>query len=271
MQNGMLKGMVNSGERTLATGGVQRALAPTHKAMSASWWPQHWASGEDLHYPQTFGQLLIQSAKEAAAIARGEDVDFVLSAPRGYMSPELKATIDKVHKPSPDIAGVKEDLKEWADSLKLGNEDSPGGRTLRKALRVIEQQSDEIKSKRLHDRYYSGYHDEAFDEALRVIEQMEAVRRQDLRDFNRLQGDLSRAQARCEELERSAEGYRASYLIAHGERAEAQATIERLEGLMEGIARLANTDPWRTFDGMIQDMGQIDDLARSALAQGRGE
>jgi hypothetical protein len=124
---------------------------------------------------------------------------------------------------------------------------------------------------RLHDRYYSGYHDEAFDEALRVIEQMEAVRRQDLRDFNRLQGDLSRAQARCEELERSAEGYRASYLIAHGERAEAQATIERLEGLMEGIARLANTDPWRTFDGMIQDMGQIDDLARSALAQGRGE
>jgi hypothetical protein len=206
MQNGMLKGMVNSGERTLATGGVQRALAPTHKAMSASWWVGHWASGEDLHYPQTFGQLLIQSAKEAAAIARGEL--------------------------SPDVVRVKE---------------------------------------RLHDRYYSGYHDEAFDEALRVIEQMEAVRRQDLRDFNRLQGDLSRAQARCEELERSAEGYRASYLIAHGERAEAQATIERLEGLMEGIARLANTDPWRTFDGMIQDMGQIDDLARSALAQGRGE
>jgi hypothetical protein len=204
MQNGMLKGMVNSGERTLATGGVQRALAPTHKAMSASWWPQHWASGEDLHYPQTFGQLLIQSAKEAAAIARGEL--------------------------SPDVVRVKE---------------------------------------RLHDRYYSGYHDEAFDEALRVIEQMEAVRRQDLRDFNRLQGDLSRAQARCEELERSAEGYRASYLIAHGERAEAHATIERLTAALERVGKISNTDPWRTFDAMIQDMQLIDDIARSAL--GRGE
>jgi ribosomal protein L37AE/L43A len=50
---------------------------------------------------------------------------------------------------------------------------------------------------------------------------------------------------------------------------KAQATIERLTAALEKIGKISNTDPWRTFDAMIQDMQLIDDIARAAL--GRGE
>jgi regulator of replication initiation timing len=41
---------------------------------------------------------------------------------------------------------------------------------------------------------------------------------------------------------------------------------ERLTGAIERISKASNTDPFRTFDGMIQDMQMIDDIARSAFS-----
>jgi hypothetical protein len=67
---------------------------------------------------------------------------------------------------------------------------------------------------RLHDRYYSGYHDEAFDEALRVIEGLEE-RNAALEDYKKYQEEkidrmrtaLNEAQDRCERLRAALRGY----------------------------------------------------------------
>jgi hypothetical protein len=45
-----------------------------------------------------------------------------------------------------------------------------------------------------------------------------------------------------------------------------RARIVELEAAIERIGRASNTDPFRTFDGMIQDMQMIDDIARGALS-----
>jgi hypothetical protein len=39
----------------------------------------------------------------------------------------------------------------------------------------------------------------------------------------------------------------------------------RLLEALQRISRISNTDPFRTFHGMIQDMQMIDDISRAAL------
>jgi hypothetical protein len=54
---------------------------------------------------------------------------------------------------------------------------------------------------------------------------------------------------------------------------ERNALVERvsvLEKVIERISKASNTDPFRTFDGMIQDMQMIDDIARAALRTSEG-
>jgi hypothetical protein len=54
-------------------------------------------------------------------------------------------------------------------------------------------------------------------------------------------------------------------LAAEAQVSSLTAENERLKGMMEAIGRKARSNGNRTFDDVIRDMGEIDDLCRAAL------
>jgi hypothetical protein len=74
-------------------------------------------------------------------------------------------------------------------------------------------------------------------------------------DNNRLRAENERLKAACEGHLQNAANIRGNL----------SAENERLREALEKIGRASYTDPFRTFDGMIQDMQMIDDIASAAL------
>ncbi len=173
------------------------------------------------------------------------DAYIVLSAPRGYMSPELQAAIDKArrNKPSPDLAGVKERLKgdipqRHVESGYFEDDRDATKKLIRQALRVIEG----LESER--------------DYWQRLMSHDEETVRELLHDAN---CDLTAAQARCEELEHALEAQERQSVSAVFHFTEVERLTTRNRVLVEALEKIAS----------ITKDATVERIARAALTTER--